>query len=174
MPYILTNHNLKEKHYHCKRQHSKHPKDKGCKYVFIDRQNGRFHIESSYRDIFTMPLPMMMWWFVNYNERDRMPYNRQVEETLHDMPEAYNAVVRIKLEPYQPTKADKLLQQVNLQRSVIKHTAFGVVDKPSVVSAVMPLGHQRSSLEITDWLQYLALPNGNTLYLLHQPQLLTI
>lgn len=145
----------------------------GSKFVWIDKSNGRFHVESSQEDIFSRATPLMMWWLINNNVRDMMPYNRQLEETLADMPESYNAVVRIKLEPFQPNKqADKLLPKIVLQRREISSTTFGVVDKPSVVSAVMPKSKQRSSLEITDWVQYMAMPDGNTLYLLHQPQLL--
>jgi hypothetical protein len=108
----------------------------------------------------------MLWWLVNANSRTKMPYERERTETLYDMPKEYNAVVRMRLEHYIPSRNDKALQKVILERNIIKNTAFGILDKPSLVGAVMPHGQQRSALEITKWVQYLVLPVGNKMCLL--------
>lgn len=163
--YILKSHNLKENHYHLRESapydvEDARPSDPN-KFVWVDRSNGRFHVESLSRDIFTTDEPLMLWWLVNANKRDVFPLLRQVKEDLADIPKRYDAVVKLRIEKYKPSKADKLYQKIVLERHIMKGSTFGCIDKPVVTSAVMPVSSQKSTGEITQWVQYLAMPVSN-------------
>lgn len=163
--YILISHNLKEKNYHFRESPlyevvGRRESDPN-KFVWVDRSNGRFHVESMSRDIFTTKDPLMLWWLVNSNKRDVFPLLRQVKEDLADIPKVYDAVVKLRIEKYKPSKADKLYQKIKLERHIMQGSTFGCVNKPVVTSSVMPVSSQKSLGEITSWVQYLALPISN-------------
>lgn len=173
--YIIKHHNLKEKNYNLRESAPYEVKGNRTpdpnKFVWVDRSNGRFHVESMSRDIFTTNEPLMLWWLVNSNKRDAFPLTRQFKEDLAEMPLEYDAVVRLRIEKYKPSKADRLYQKIILERHIMKGSTFGCIDKPSIISAVMPVSNQKAIGEITQWVQYIAMPVNNYILQPNKPSI---
>lgn len=158
--YIIESHNLLPKYYHRPRQERYYDPKELCyrhKFTWVDRTNGRIHLETDDINILYSRKPLVLfWWVTEYNSE--LDYSNRKKQHL---PPQYNNLLRLRLRVFDEKKASGLTyHRGELIRRDFQDSIFAMTNYPTLVNATLPASKQDYDLP-TRWVNYSVRPVSN-------------
>lgn len=160
--YILEEHNLKKKDFHEPRHERIYNTQRGVsdwRFVWVDKANGRVHLESSIEDWWETEDPLFVTYFTRLYENHKAPMKRKIRNENANLPEEYQSILQVKIDKYDPSQVDGLYEKVELCRRHYGHSLFPIENKPNLATFSLPTTKQDYAVP-TVWLTYSFYPKN--------------